>query len=270
MNARRFQFASVASLFGFVLVFLAACGPAQQYDPAGQNSGSPQNAIGAFLTDDPNVVVGSIGQPASAYDIFTTATTQFTVTGATTSTKYANQNIGTLPMETGYQLLLVDITLKNVSTGDPKNCPNGVCAEYLSPLSNFRLFDNRNRPWYETTAAAEACTNNFRVACNNRTWSDVSRNGLAVGQSFSTELAFKIPLDIHTYTLYFAPYRYPDSATSGSIATSPEAVSTSGATNTSVPSAGSGSVKSGAPTPAATSTSTVPSRPTSIKVTLNI
>ena len=73
------------ALFGVLGLLLAACGPTQQFDPAGMNSGSPQFAEGTFnfSTTKADMVTGTIGQTVTVYDSFTSVNTNFTAVSYT-------------------------------------------------------------------------------------------------------------------------------------------------------------------------------------------
>lgn len=214
--SRRFHLPRVATLLaplGIAALLLGACNTVQ-YDPSGQNSGSPQNSQGTFNLDlsSGNVVKGAVGQTVNVYDTFTTVTTAFTVTAATPSTTPANQNGETLTLEPGMQYLVLNMSIKNTSA-DANSCPNksvSGCVENISPLSNFRLIDDTGRQWHSTTGASETCSADPHTVCSTRNWVTEAATGIAPGQTYTNQVAFYVPLNQHTLTLYFAPYRYSD------------------------------------------------------------
>ncbi len=218
----------VVALCTAVALLFVACGGTQQILPPGQNSGSSQNAPGTFNLDTAYMAKAGVGQTVNVYDAFTTVTTSITVSGATTSTNPADQNAGAIHLPDGEQFLIVNLTLTNTSAS-ATSCPNpkvessNTCTEYLSPLANFRLFDDQQRQWPTTTGAAEQCSDPSKAArddinCANRNWIDMLQpgdrgipgKGLQPGNSFSSALFFVVPADVHSFDLYFAPYRFPE------------------------------------------------------------
>ncbi len=249
----------LTALCGTLIVLLAACGAQSQIDPPGQNSGSPQNAAGVFNFDTSHLGVGAVGTPIAVYDAFTTVTTNFTITNVTTLTATANQNVGTIAIPAGYQFLRIDVNLTNTSAsatgcGNPKaEVAVGNCTEYLSPLANFRLMDDQLRQWPTTTGAAEKCSDTAHAAadnidCSMRQWLQllnpgdrgIPQGGLTPGMSFNGTLYFLVPLSVHNYSLFFAPYRFT------AVAAAPPTTNTTPTTKTLVPTATATSI---APTP---------------------
>lgn len=272
MSFSRSRLTIAASFCGILALFLSACNLPMQSDPSGQNSGSPQNAQGAFNSDDPNAVSGGVGKTLSVYNVYTTITTSITVTSTNTSTTSANQNVNTLHLPPDEQFLTVNLTIKNLAKGNTALCPLNICTEYVNPLSNFRLLDPNGRNWPTTTGAAEDCAP-LSLSCNSRRWVDESANGIAAGGSFSAFLNFIIPTSAHTFTLYYAAYRFNDTATdtgapasggaSGADASSTPAT-TPAATGTGTPAA------TGTPTAGPTAVPTPPSnQPTLAKITIS-
>jgi Domain of unknown function (DUF4352) len=221
MSVRHPHRSGTIFLLSIITLMVAACSAPIQVDPPGQNSGSTQNAPGAFLYDDPAAVTGAVGQTLSIYDIFTTITTNFTVNTVSNSNDAANLNSDTAKIPDHTHFLLINITLQNASNGDAASCPQGKCVSYYSPLSNFRLVDDKGRQWYTTTAASENCTSHPHDLCYNRLWVDEANKGVLPGQSFNSRLAYNVPDDMHTFTLYFAPYRFSDSQGNAANAATP-------------------------------------------------
>ncbi len=256
---------TIAAICGLLALLLSACNLPAQSDPPGQNSGSPQNAQGVFNIDDPNAVTGTVGQALSVFNVFTKVMTSITVNTASVSTTPANQNAGEQILPDGEQFLLVNITIKNLAPGNSKACPGGNCTEYITPLSNFRLLDDQQRLWPSTTGAAESCNAlqtdpSASDACSNRRWLNEADTGIPAGGSFSNRMAFLIPANGHSFTLYFAPYRYSDTTTdNGSPAgTTPSAGTVTPAAKTTVtpvPTAGAG---------------TTSNQPTLAKITISV
>lgn len=220
--SRRFHLPRAVTLLAplsITALLLGACNTIQ-FDPSGQNSGSPQNSQGAFnlIMTAGNVVKGSVGQTVNVYDTFTSVTTAFTITAATPSTTPANQNDNTQTLAPGMQYLVLDISIKNTSA-DANSCPNkgaSGCVENISPLSNFRLIDDQARQWPSTTGAGETCSTDPHTLCASRDWITEATNGIAPGQTYTNRVAFNVPSDQHLLTLYFAPYRFAD--TNGQVA----------------------------------------------------
>lgn len=223
---------ALAAFAGLLALFLAACGGAAQYDPPGQNSGSPQNAPGAFNFDTTREVKGAVGTPVDVYDAFTTVTMAFTVTNTALVTQSANQNAasGTITIPDGEQFLEVDVALKNLSAG-PNGCPfpgaeaQTPCTEFPNPLTSFRMVDNQSRTWPTTTGAAEQCSDQTQAAnkgvnCAIRDWfamlglndanGVVPTGGIQPGATFNGKLFYLIPTNVHTFDLFYAPYRFPE------------------------------------------------------------
>lgn len=224
MHSRRFRLSALFPLIALAALLSACTAGATQVDPAGQNSGSPQFAEGTFNfdTSETNVATGSTGSSVNVYNSFTTVTTAITVNSASFSTDIANQNDNTVTLPDGMRFLVLDITLLNTSTANCLNPKNG-CKAFISPLENFRLTDDTSRIWPSTTGAKEPCTTDPHIPCSNRLWvqeanpqatppanSNEVVGGIAPGQSFSNRIAFTVPNDQSTFTLYFAPYRFPD------------------------------------------------------------
>jgi hypothetical protein len=220
--------ASSIALCGALLLVLSACGPGIQSDPVGQNSGSAQDAQGAFNLTDPNAIQSSVGQTVDVYDTFTSVTVAFSVSNATTTTTSANLNSNTQTLDPGEEFLELTISLQNTSSTGSNGCPNhgaSGCIEYLSPLQNFRLIDSQGRPWPTTSGAMQTCTNDPHTACTSRAWLEmmgvsptqgnsqtgIPTGGLVPGMTFSARLDFVVPTNGSPFTLYFAPYRYADS-----------------------------------------------------------
>ncbi len=208
------------ALIGVLGLLVAACGSAQQFDPAGMNSGSPQNAPGTFnfSADKADLTTGVVGQTVTVYDTFTTVNTNFTVASAQYSTAIANLNTETQTLNPDERFLVVTLKMRNASVDDqgcaaPKTTG---CVEYLSPLSNFRLMDAQGRVWPSTTGALETCSNDPHTICSQRAWVAEAGAGIAPTKTFTARLAFVVPVQ-GNFTLYFAPYRYSDasSATAG-------------------------------------------------------
>lgn len=217
----------LAAVCGALVLVLAACGQGQQFDPPGQNSGSPQNAVGAFDYDPSHLGKAAVGTSVDVFDAFTTVTTRFTVTDAHVDTSaFANQDPGIQRIDTGMQFLAVSVTLLNASLS-PTGCPNPraettPCTEFISPLSNFRLIDDQLRQWPTTTGAAEQCSDPQHAArdnlnCSMRQWvmllnpgdRGIPQGGLKPGMTFQNQLFFLVPSDVHTFSLFFAPFRFP-------------------------------------------------------------
>lgn len=215
-----------------IVALLAACGSTQQ-EPVGMNSGSTQNARGTFLFDDPNAVKGTVGDTLNVYDVFTTVTTAITVNSVAVSTTSANQNTASVSIPSGFQFLLVHVTVKNLNTSNTKSCPQGSCTEYYSPLSNFRLLDDQGRQWSTTTGAQESCTTAPHTPCYDRLWTQEALNGVPTGASFTTRLDFLVPTNMHAFTFYFAAYRFSTIQNTDYSAATPTAISTSTANSTS-------------------------------------
>ena len=230
MNPRRLHLSRVSALLVCLgALVLSACGTnGPQFDPAGQNSGSAQNAPGAFNFDDPQAKIGGVGQTFGIYDIYTNVTTAITLTSVSTSTTPANQNAGEKYTQSDQHFLIVNFTLKNTTDGSTKPCPT-KCVEYLSPLSNFRLLDSQGRQWPSTTGAVEPCSADPQGAtCNNRLWLNIAQNGLAPNATFTNRLAFVVPTTEHSFIFAFAPYRFPDTTpnvTSGPVSAAAPSVS---------------------------------------------
>ena len=279
MDVHRLRLASIASLFGIVVLFLSACNLPIQSDPPGQNSGSAQNAQGAFNLDDPHAVSGVVGQTLSAYDVYTTVKTSITVTAATATTAAANQNPNESLLPPGEEFLMINFTVANLST-DSSACPNNHCTEYISSLSNFRLVDNQLRQWPSTTGAAESCQP-LSLTCNSQRWLDEAKNGIPAGGSFSATINFLIPTNAHTFTFFYAPYRFSDTvADNGNSTGQSLATATGVATATAAPTPTSSSATpattataatgSGTPTTKTTATpAQVFGMPTLVKITIN-
>lgn len=204
--------AVLIAALGLLGLLLSGCGMVQ-YDPSGQNSGSPENAQGAFNfnTNAADVATGSVGQTMNIYDTFSSVVTAFTVNSVKVTTDSANLNPD-IHLPSDEQFLVMSVTMKN-NSASPTSCanPNATkCVEYFSPLQNFRLRDNQGRDWSTTTGAMEACSNDPHTLCASRTWIDLAMNGIAPGASATEQLAFLVPLQSTPLTLYFAPYRFSD------------------------------------------------------------
>jgi hypothetical protein len=232
MRLSRFRLATSVALLGIMSFVLSACaGGGDQYDPAGQNSGSPENALGTFNfpLDATSAAVGAVGQTVNVYDTYTTVTTAFTVNSAQTMTTPANLNDATQTLPSDEQFLVLNLTMQNTS-GTTTGCVNpkaNNCVEYLSPLQNFRLQDAQGRDWPSTTGPMEACTTDPHTICANRAWATEARGGIPAvtltakdpltqqsvtySSTFKTQLAFIVPMT-GTVTLYFAPYRFVDTS----------------------------------------------------------
>ena len=225
------RFVSLFALVGIMSLVLSACGGGVQYDPAGQNSGSPENAQGTFNfpINGTSVVNGTVGQAVSVYDSYTSVTTAFTVNSATPMTTSANLNANTATLPINEQFLMLNLTIQNTS-GSATGCGNpkvNNCVEYLSPLQNFRLQDPQGRDWPSTTGPMETCTNDPHTPCANRDWTVEARGGIpavttvladplsgnmiSYSPTFTTQLAFIAPMS-GSITLYFAPYRFTDAS----------------------------------------------------------
>lgn len=232
MRFARFHRPRLVALVAFVGLLslgLSACAGDMQYDPAGQNSGSPENAQGTFNfpVNGVSVVNGTVGQAVNVYDSFTTVTTAFTVNSAQTMSASANLNANTYTLPADEQFLVLNLTMQNTS-GSATGCGNpkvNNCVEYLSPLQNFRLQDSAGRDWPSTTGPLETCTNAPHTICADRAWATEARGGVppvdvatkdtltnepvTYTSTFTTQLAFIVPRT-GTVTLYFAPYRFTD------------------------------------------------------------
>jgi hypothetical protein len=204
--------AVLIAALGILGLLLGGCG-VPQVDPVGQNSGSPENAQGAFnfSTNPADVATGSVGQTLNIYDTFSSVVTAFTVNSVRTTRDSANLN-PVIKLPDDEQFLVVSVTMKN-NSASPSSCanPNATkCTEYLSPLQNFRLRDNQGRDWPTTSGVMEACSTDPHTMCASRSWLDIALNGIAPGASVTEQLAFIVPSQSTPLTLYFAPYRFSD------------------------------------------------------------
>jgi len=204
----------LCAVAGILGMLLSGCGLTQM-DPAGQNSGSPENAQGTFnfSAAPADVATGAVGQTVNVYDTFSTVETAFTVTSSKTTMNSANMNANTTNLTPDEQFLVLNVTMKN-NSASATSCANPKaigCVEYISPLQNFRLRDNQGRNWSSTTGAMETCSTDPHTMCASRQWIDEATNGIAPGQSFTTQMAFIAPLH-GPLTFYFAPYRYSDTS----------------------------------------------------------
>ncbi|MBA3824078.1 MAG: hypothetical protein H0X24_09290 [Ktedonobacterales bacterium] len=211
------------ALIGLLGLLLTACGAAQQMDPSGMNSGSPQFAEGTFnfSTTASDVTTGVIGQTLTVYDSFTTVNTNFTVASAQFTMAPANLNTDTQTLDANERYLVVTLKMRNASV-TAQGCANhkpSECIEYLSPLSNIRLVDAQKRVWPPTTGALETCSNDPHTMCSQRAWLDIAANGIAPTKTVTARLAFVVPVQ-GNFTLYFAPYRYSDASSASAGGTS--------------------------------------------------
>ncbi len=208
------RFVPLCAMVGLLGVLLSGCGLTQM-DPAGQNSGSPENAQGTFnfSVSPADVANGSVGQTVNVYDTFSSVVTAFTVNSARTTMDSANLNANTVMLPPGEQFLVLTLTMKNTSAS-ATSCANpkaNNCVEYVSPLQNFRLRDSQGRDWPTTSGALETCSTDPHTMCAAREWMNEALNGIAPGQSFTTQLAFIVPTQ-GNLALYFAPYRFTDAS----------------------------------------------------------
>lgn len=221
------RLALLATCAGLLSLILAACGGVQT-DPPGQNSGSAQNAPGAFNFDTTHMVKGAPGTAVQVYDAYTTVTIAFTVTSVAVVAQPANQNAGEVTVPDGERYIQVNVALRNTAnsaTGCPFPGAETIpCTEFPSPLTNFRLVDSKGRTWPTTTGAAEQCSDQTQAAnkgvnCANRAWVNmlgldlknniVPQGGIKPGATFNGTLFFVVPSNINGFNLFYAPYRFP-------------------------------------------------------------